>query len=112
MSITVDPRPQVGAESIVQLAATDDAASQGGTPVRAILRAGLPGQHEVALGFTDTNGQVLWTPKEPGATVLEAGDRVEVVHVAPDAPPIDLLVHLAVLAGLLAWLARAARAPR
>jgi hypothetical protein len=43
MSITVDPRPHMGAQSVEQLAATADAATRGGRPVRAILCARLPG---------------------------------------------------------------------
>lgn len=104
--LRVTPLPRVGVESVVEVG---EEAPVGGAPVRVIFRPGLPGQHEAAVGITDAAGQVRWTPAEPGAVMIEAGELSAVVHVAPSAVPVDLGVHLVVLAAVITWLVRRGR---
>ena len=101
--ITVTPAPTVGQECLVQVAGAEPV---GGAPVRVVLRPGLPGQHEAAIGITDGAGQLRWTPDVQGALRLEAGQATAVVHVAPDGPPLALLGYGGTLALAIVWLMR------
>lgn len=102
--ITVEPLPTAGADIVLQV--TDSRGDpQAGRTVRAIRRPGLAGSDEVAIGITDGQGQVRWTPERGGVTELRAGEdrlRVPVGWVSP--PTGTLLVWVLLLLAALAAL--------
>jgi hypothetical protein len=93
--------PRAGAETVI--AVSRDGEPGAGETVRVVVRPGLAGSREIAVGITDGRGRVKWTPDAPGLTEVRAGDESVAVLVAGDGPP-------ATTAGLLALLAAGAAA--
>ncbi len=87
--------PAEGAETVVTVAR--DGEPVGGATVRVVLRPGLAGSREVAVGITDGRGRVQWTPEAGGLTAVRAGDEVVTVLVAAQQPPAATLVTLGAL---------------
>ena len=82
---------------------TQDGAPRSGVPVRVVMQPDLHGEHELAVGITDANGVVAWTPTEAGRVKVRGGPEQADVIVAglpnPQAPM--LLVALLVLTAVI-----------
>jgi hypothetical protein len=103
-TVSAEPPPRVGVEST--LTVLDDAgAPVPGATVRALHREGLAGARELAIGITDAEGQVRWTPKLGGPTLVEAGNQRQHELVAWDQPPAETLISwlLLLVAAAVAW---------
>lgn len=88
--------PTVG-EGVVITVVDDLSRPVRGATVRAIHRAGLPGERDLAIGLTDARGRVTWTPEQAGTTVVRTRRDQALTHVRRDGPPISTLVLLGVL---------------
>lgn len=101
-AIQVEGRAVPGEEVVVRVLDADGRGRPGET-VRVVHRPGLQGQRELAIGITDSRGQVRWTPELWGVARIRAGDELQPVRIAPLEPPrgaIALVVAL-IVAGLL-----------
>lgn len=99
--IVVEPAPVTGREVVIHV--IDDLSRPvPGATVRAVSRAGLPGEREVAVGLTDPRGRVYWTPSKGGPHTVRAGRQEAIVHVERASLPLTSLLVLigAMLAGL------------
>lgn len=84
-----------GRETVVAVARGGEPV--GGATVRVVVRPGLAGSREIAVGITDGHGRVRWTPEHPGLTTVRAGDESVSVLVAAASPPPSPIVSLALL---------------
>ena len=93
--VSLESPPVAGTETVV---AVQDAEGdpRGGVTVRVVLRPGLTGERELAVGITDGRGRIRWTPPEPGVAWLRAGDEISKLRVG-GSPPSSVLVWIAVL---------------
>lgn len=110
--ILVGSDPLVGEE--VEITVLDDLSRPlSGTPVRVVHRVGLAGERELAVGLTDSRGNVYWKPGQPGRALIRARTQEHTVHVRAETPPTNTFILLggATLLGL-ALLGIAARPPR
>ena len=96
-TIAVEPAPVRGVESVVRV--TDDKGRpEVGRTVRVVLRPGLDGEREEAVGITDGRGRVRWTPSSGGVARVQAEEEGLPVSVAwPEIP-----AETAILLGLVA----------
>lgn len=95
-AITLEAPPMQGSPVVVAIT-DEEGRPRGGETVRAVIRPGLSGEHEVALGITDALGRVRWEPEEPGVARLRAGDDDLPIRVAWAAPPAEVVVELGLL---------------
>jgi hypothetical protein len=98
-AVLIEPEPVVGQESTITV--LDDLSRPiSGATVRAVHRADLPGERDLAVGLTDARGRVYWTPSTPGLTRLRARDDEQPVIVTGPVPvaPAVLLAFAALLA--------------
>ena len=94
-AVTLETPPEAGVETVV---AVQDAEGdpRGGVTVRVVMRPGLGGERELAVGITDGRGRIRWTPEDAGVAWLRAGDESLRVRVA-GAPPGSALLSLGAL---------------
>ncbi|MFT7518633.1 MAG: hypothetical protein ACI9MC_000765 [Kiritimatiellia bacterium] len=71
---------------------------QSGVTVRVLLRNGLPGERDLAVGLTDSRGKVFWKPKTGGIAIIKISGQTLAVPVQHDRPPRGPLVLMGLLA--------------
>ncbi len=108
--VEVEPAPAQGLPSQVTVRRGSGQPAPGET-VQVAYRPGLAGERVVAIGITDDQGRVTWTPDAPGVAHLLAGDERLGLTVTREALPLPTLGLLGSLL-LGAGLALALGAPR
>jgi hypothetical protein len=94
--------PRDHEETVITVTREGEAAA--GETVRIVMRPGLGGSRELAVGITDGRGRVKWIPEGAGLTEVRAGAESVTVLVAGDLPPVTVGVFgllAAVAAGFL-----------
>ncbi len=108
--VTFEAPPAAGRETVVVVDREGEPAA--GQTVRVVVRPGLAGSREIAVGITDGRGRVKWTPDGSGLTEVRAGEESVMVLVGGDGPPAATFGLLAVLAVAAAVLLVAGFRPR
>ena len=94
--ITVDPPAKIGQESVI--AVTDDIGEPvAGLAVSVVLRPGLDGEKEIALGITDGLGRVRFTPDAGGLALVRADTEELPIAIGWGAAPEATLALLGAL---------------
>ncbi len=104
-AVRLEAPPDAGVETVV-VVQDDEGDARGGATVRVVMRPGLAGERELAVGITDGRGRIRWTPQEPGVVWMRAGDEIMRLHVAGHPPGAALLSLGALLVGGTAALVR------
>ncbi len=87
--------PHDAVETVVTVVRDGEPAA--GETVRVVVRPGLAGSRELAVGITDGRGRVRWTPEASGLTEVRAGSERVRVLVAASGVPATTSVLLTVL---------------
>jgi len=110
-AVTLETEPAAGVETVVAVQ-DPEGDPRGGVTVRVVMRPGLSGERELAVGITDGRGRIRWTPQEPGVAWLRAGDEDLRVRVAGPPPGSALLLLGALVTSSVAALVRGATSSR
>lgn len=71
-----------------------------GETVRVIYRAGLAAAEEVAIGITDSRGEVSWVPERGGTALVVAGKQRERLSIRYAGVPVDTLATWVLMLGV------------
>lgn len=95
-AVTVSEAPILGEEVLLTVVDELGEPKQGVT-LRVVHRDGLAEASEMAIGISDSLGQVPWVPAQSGNAAIIAGDETLPIHVAWTTTPAGPLSSLILL---------------